>query len=108
MLITKCCPSSPAGFVCHYQVHPIAHSLKNPTNRRMLMVIRRALTICTVLFGIVAFSGYAVFGPDTQQNLLTNLEPEKLADLVGLRTATVLVFCIRTSYCVCLMVSSWV
>lgn len=32
------------SFICHYNVHPIAHSLERWSNRRMMMVIRRAVS----------------------------------------------------------------
>ncbi len=34
----------PLPFLCSYNVHPIAHSLERFSNRRMMMVIRRAVS----------------------------------------------------------------
>ncbi|GAB4822493.1 hypothetical protein N2152v2_009539 [Parachlorella kessleri] len=90
-------------FVCHYNVHPIAHSLARFTNRRMMMVVRRALTLCSTLFTLVAAGGYMLFGSDTQENILNNFVPGTLAHLVGPVPANILSFAIRLGYCICLM-----
>lgn len=71
-----------------------------------MMVIRRALAICTVLFTAVAASGVLLFGSDTRDNILVNLTPEAVAVYVPEMAATILCFFIRLGYCLCLVVSS--
>ena len=46
------------SFICHYNVHPIAHSLERFTQRRLKMVVHRSLLICTAVFTLVAGGGY--------------------------------------------------
>ena len=75
------------------------------TERRIMMVIRRALAICTILFTAVAASGVLLFGSDTSDNILINLTPEAVALYVPDKVATILCFFIRIGYCMCLVVS---
>jgi hypothetical protein len=42
-----------------------ASSLERFTDRRMGMVVRRALGVCTALFAVVAVGGYLMFGEGT-------------------------------------------
>lgn len=93
------------SFVCHYNLLPVARNLERFTERRIMMVIRRALSICTALFTAVAASGVVLFGSHTQDNILLNLSPEALARLLPATPAVMLCFAIRLGYCVCLMVS---
>lgn len=90
------------SFVCHYNVHPIAHSLERFSNRRMMMVIRRALMVCTFVFTLVAGGGYLLFGSSTQANILNNLAPSSLSPIVGTTVASALSFSIRLGYCISL------
>lgn len=91
------------SFICHYNVHPIAHSLERFSNRRMMMVIRRALIVCTLVFTLVAGGGYILFGSSTQANILNNLTPDSLAPVVGQAMGSVLSFANRLGYCISLM-----
>lgn len=91
------------SFVCHYNILPLASSLQRFSDRRMSMVIRRALTVCTCVFTLVAAGGYMLFGPDTQANILNNLTPEGLGQFVPLCVASVLSVGVRLGYCLCLM-----
>lgn len=91
------------SFICHYNVHPIAHSLERFSNRRMRMVINRALVVCTCVFTLVAAGGYCLFGSHTQANILNNLTPEGLAPIIGVGPGRVLSFAVRLGYCTCLM-----
>ncbi|EFN60084.1 hypothetical protein CHLNCDRAFT_133392 [Chlorella variabilis] len=92
------------SFICHYNVHPIAHSLERFSNRRMMMVIRRALIVCTLVFTLVAGGGYILFGSSTLANILNNLTPDSLAPVVGQAMGSVLSFANRLGYCISLMV----
>lgn len=80
-----------------------ARTLQRLTERRITMVIRRALIICTALFTAVAASGVALFGPATADNILLNLTPEAVARYLPPASATALCFFIRLGYCLCLM-----
>ncbi|KAI7843114.1 hypothetical protein COHA_003285 [Chlorella ohadii] len=91
------------SFICHYNVHPIAHSLERFSNRRMMMVIGRALVVCTAVFTLVAGGGYCLFGSSTNANILNNLTPQGLAPIIGPTAGSVLSFCVRLGYCICLM-----
>lgn len=91
------------AFICHYNVHPVAHSLERFTQRRIKMVVRRALLVCTSVFTLVAAGGYVVFGSHTDANILNNLTPENVTPLVGAPLARFLCFAVRAGYCVCLV-----
>lgn len=91
------------SFVCHYNILPLAASLQRFSDRRMAMVIRRALAVCTGVFTLVAGGGYMLFGPDTNANILNNLTPEGLSEFVAPGLAAFLSVAIRAGYCLCLM-----
>uniref|UniRef100_A0A1D2A8A4 Amino acid transporter transmembrane domain-containing protein n=2 Tax=Auxenochlorella protothecoides TaxID=3075 RepID=A0A1D2A8A4_AUXPR len=91
------------SFVCHYNILPLAASLQRFSDRRMAMVIRRALAVCTTVFTLVAGGGYMLFGPDTDANILNNLTPEGLAAFVPHTFAAVLSIAVRAGYCLCLV-----
>lgn len=91
------------SFICHYNVHPIAHSLERFSNRRMRLVIKRALVVCTAVFTLVAAGGYCLFGSSTQANILNNLTPQRLAPIIGAPAGAALSFAVRLGYCTCLM-----
>lgn len=90
-------------FVCHYNVLPLASNLQRFTDRRMMMVIRRALLLCTAVFTLVAGGGYVLFGSHTDANILNNLTPEGLQAFVPHTLALLISFGIRAGYCMCLM-----
>lgn len=81
-----------------------ANNLERFTERRISMVIRRALSICTVLFSVLAVSGVLLFGSSTEANILLNLRPEAVEEYISPVAASLLCFAIRLAYCVCLMV----
>jgi len=85
-----------------------AVNLERFTERRIVMVIRRALLICTALFSSLAAAGVFLFGTATEANILLNLRPEVVQEYIGEVPATLLCFCIRLAYCLCLMVCHYV
>ena len=94
------------SFVCHYNLLPVANNLEHFTERRIMLVIRRALTICTGLFTAVAAGGVLLFGDDTKDNILLNLTPEAVSLYISEGAAVVVCFLIRLGYCLCLMVGA--
>jgi len=82
-----------------------ACNLQRFTDRRIHMVIRRALATCTTLFTAVAAGGVLLFGTSTKDNILLNLSPEAVASYIPLNAATVVCSLIRLGYCMCLIVS---
>jgi len=69
-----------------------------------MMVIRRALAICTGLFTAVAMGGLLLFGTSTKDNILLNLSPEAVSKYISMEAAVAVCFFIRLGYCLCLMV----
>eukprot|EP00887_Chlorella_sp_A99_P003916 scaffold11.g3916.t1 len=69
------------AFICHYNVHPVAHR----RGRKQ----RGGTTV--------------VFGSHTDANILNNLTPENVTPLVGAPLARFLCFAVRAGYCVCLV-----
>ena len=92
------------SFVCHYNLLPVAVNLERFTERRISMVIRRALLICTGLFSALASAGVFLFGTSTEANILLNIRPEVVQEYIGEVPSSVLCFSIRLAYCLCLMV----
>lgn len=92
------------SFVCHYNLLPVARNLEHFTQRRIMMVVRRALSTCTFLFTSVAMGGMLLFGTSTKDNILLNLTPEAVSKYISPEAAVVVCFLIRLGYCVCLMV----
>jgi solute carrier family 38 (sodium-coupled neutral amino acid transporter), member 11 len=80
-----------------------ARNLERFSDRRINMVIHRALTVCSLLFTSVAAGAYALFGSNTKENVLLNLTPDALATYIPPIAASLLCFLIRLGYCVCLM-----
>lgn len=93
------------GFVCHYNLFPVANNLERFTERRIAMVIRRALALCTMLFLSLAISGVLLFGSHTEANILLNLRPEVVEEYISPNAASLLCLSIRVAYCMCLMSS---
>lgn len=53
-------------FCCHYNLFPVATNLERFSDRRIAMVIRRSLVVCTALYAVMAVSGVALFGSATE------------------------------------------
>jgi hypothetical protein len=79
-----------------------AQSLERSDERRVLMVIRRALGFSMGIFTGVAAGGYLVFGSGTHANILTNLSPEALEAFLPQSLALLVSSGIRLGYCLCL------
>ena len=85
-------------FCCHYNLFPVATNLERFSDRRIAMVIRRSLMICTILFLALAVSGVALFGSATEGNVLVNLRPEVVEMYMPRAFADALCLGIRVLY----------
>jgi sodium-coupled neutral amino acid transporter 2 len=85
-------------FCCHYNLFPVATNLERFSDRRIAMVIRRSLMVCTVLFFTLAVSGVALFGSATEGNVLVNLRPEVVDAYMSERLAAFLCLTVRILY----------
>ena len=85
-------------FCCHYNLFPVATNLERFSDRRIAMVIRRSLAVCTALFLSLAISGAALFGSATEGNVLVNLRPEVVAAYTPRAVANILCLGIRILY----------
>lgn len=85
-------------FCCHYNLFPVATNLERFSDRRIAMVIRRSLVVCTALFLSLAVSGVALFGSATEGNVLVNLRPEVVEAYTPRAVANILCLGIRILY----------
>ena len=80
-----------------------ARSLERFTDRRINMVVQRALALCTAVFITVAASGVLIFGSKTEGNILINLTPEAISTIIPKNAAVIMCFSFRLGYCTCLL-----
>jgi len=85
-------------FCCHYNLFPVATNLERFSDRRIAMVIRRSLMVCTALFVVLAVSGVALFGGRTEGNVLVNLRPEVVQAFLPGPLANILCMGVRVLY----------
>ncbi|KAK9815771.1 hypothetical protein WJX72_009225 [[Myrmecia] bisecta] len=90
------------AYICHFNLIPVMHSMYCPTKSRILKVVRRSLTVCTVAYLLIAIGGYIVFGSSTDGDVLRNITPENLTPLIGRTPAEVFCTAVRLAYCICL------
>lgn len=57
--------------------------LRQYTRQRMVLSTRLCFVICTSLYLIISLGAYAVFGRETQPDILLNFTPGYLKELVG-------------------------
>ena len=91
-------PVVSATFCCHYNLFPVATNLERFSDRRIAMVIRRSLVVCTALFLSLAVSGVALFGSATEGNVLVNLRPEVVEAYTPRAVADIICLGIRILY----------
>ncbi|KAK9677245.1 hypothetical protein RND81_11G130400 [Saponaria officinalis] len=81
------------AYVCHFNVQPIYNELDNPSPRKMNQVGRMTTVICVLVYGFTAFSGYLLFGNDTESDILTNFDRD-----LGIPYSSALNYIVRVGY----------
>lgn len=71
------------AFICHMSIHPVARDLRQYTPYRMRRVVAISLGICALVYGATGAAGFQTFGNKVQGDVLSNLQPEIAADIMG-------------------------
>jgi amino acid permease len=71
------------AFVCQMSVHPIARDLDNYTHRKIRTSVASSLSICALVYIATAASGFQIFGDDVAGDVLSNVQPEVVAAILG-------------------------
>lgn len=71
LLLFKAAPTIIFAFTCHQNSFSVTNELKNPTHLSLNKIVIGSITICCIIYMIVAFSGYYSFGDNAPSNLLT-------------------------------------
>ncbi|KAJ8452831.1 hypothetical protein Cgig2_014594 [Carnegiea gigantea] len=78
------------AYVCHFNVQPIYNELEGRSTQKMNRVGRITTVICVVVYAFTAFSGYLLFGSNTESDILTNFDTN-----LGIRYSTALDYIVR-------------
>ena len=81
------------AYVCHFNVQPIYNELDGRSPQKMNRVGRITTVICVVVYGFTAFSGYLLFGSNTESDILTNFDTN-----LGVRYSSALDYTVRIGY----------
>ncbi|KJE97807.1 hypothetical protein CAOG_07901 [Capsaspora owczarzaki ATCC 30864] len=81
------------AFTCQMNIFPIVSELKQPTRKRINLVIGTAMSICLTLYLLVATFGYLTFYDQVRGNILLNYDVNDDFVMVGrLALALVITF----------------
>ncbi|XP_043725327.1 amino acid transporter AVT6C-like [Telopea speciosissima] len=75
------------AFTFHFNVHPIAAELPNPS--KMVSAVRISLVLCTAIYLTVGFFGYLLFGDSIMSDILTNFDRDSSSPMGKLLDDTV-------------------
>ncbi|GMI73433.1 hypothetical protein like AT3G30390 [Hibiscus trionum] len=84
------------AYICHYNVHNIANELKGST--QMGLVVRVSLASCAVVYILITFFGFLLFGDATSEDVLANFDTD-----LGIPYSSLLNDAVRVSYAAHLM-----
>ncbi|KDD77191.1 transmembrane amino acid transporter protein [Helicosporidium sp. ATCC 50920] len=76
------------AFTCQFNLLPVHRSLRNSALFNMLQVTRSSIALCLLLYGMVAVSGYVMFGSSTEGDVLKNLTINYVSTLTSPSVAT--------------------
>ncbi|CAD7699967.1 unnamed protein product [Ostreobium quekettii] len=83
-------PTMMCAYVAHMNVPPLMEELRAYSRDRMILATRLTFTASTALYILVPVGAYAVFGEETETDILLNFTPGYLTKIVGARTSTIL------------------
>ncbi|XP_010687664.2 amino acid transporter AVT6E [Beta vulgaris subsp. vulgaris] len=81
------------AYVCHFNVQPIYNELDGRSPQKMNRVVRITTLVTVVIYGFTAFSGYLLFGKNTESDVLTNFDTD-----LGIPYSAALNYIIRIGY----------
>ncbi|KAE8659350.1 Transmembrane amino acid transporter family protein isoform 3 [Hibiscus syriacus] len=84
------------AYLCHFNVHSIANELKGST--QMGLVVRVSLASCAVVYVLISFFGFLLFGEATLDDVLSNFDTD-----LGIPYSSLLNDAVRVSYAAHLM-----
>ncbi|XP_043707175.1 amino acid transporter AVT6C-like [Telopea speciosissima] len=84
------------AFTFHFNVHPIAVELQNPS--KMVSAARISIVLCATIYLTVGFFGYLLFGDSTMPDILSNFDRNSDSPIGSILNDTV-----RLSYALHLM-----
>ena len=93
------------ALVCHYNLHPIIAEIKKPTSARLRAVTSASVACSAVIYVAIGIFGYALFNRQTSSDVMQNYVRESLADLVGMRVASIICDAVRIAYAISLTLS---
>lgn len=76
-----------------WAVHPIYHELEGRSERRMLIITRVSLLLCTAIYLCTSLAGYLLFGAATASDILVNFDHD-----LGIQFEAAVNVAIRSSY----------
>jgi amino acid permease len=76
-------PVAMTAFICQMSIHPIARDLHQYTPRKMRNTVASSLSICALLYFATGASGFSIFGDEIAGDVLSNVQPEVVAVLLG-------------------------
>ena len=60
------------GFTCHQNIFAVNNELRDPTRRRLDLVVMGAVSLALAFYLVIANAGYATFGASIHSDVLTN------------------------------------
>jgi len=60
------------GFTCHQNIFAVNNELRDPTRRRLDLVVVGAVSLALAFYLVIANAGYATFGASIHSDVLTN------------------------------------
>eukprot|EP01023_Acetabularia_acetabulum_P066124 TRINITY_DN886_c0_g1_i2.p1 TRINITY_DN886_c0_g1~~TRINITY_DN886_c0_g1_i2.p1 ORF type:complete len:344 (+),score=35.94 TRINITY_DN886_c0_g1_i2:350-1381(+) len=91
------------SYMCHYNLHPLMEELRDYSPTRMFAVIDLSLAFTTIVYFLVSVGGFAVFGAETQGDVLQNFSEEYLPAIIGNIGSQIMFTIVRIGYCIVLM-----
>ncbi|XP_059655626.1 amino acid transporter AVT6A-like [Cornus florida] len=84
------------SYICHYNVHTIGNELKDSS--LMQSVVRTSLAMCSIIYIMISFFGFLLFGDSTLDDVLANFDTN-----LGIPYSSLLNDAVRVSYALHLM-----
>ncbi|CAO2815205.1 unnamed protein product [Amaranthus hypochondriacus] len=81
------------AYVCHFNVQPIYNELDGRSPEKMNRVVRITTVVTVLVYGFTAFSGYLLFGKNTESDVLTNFDTD-----LGIAHSAILNYIVRIGY----------
>ena len=71
------------AFLCHMSVHPISRDLGQYTPSKIRKAVAWSMVVCTAVYCLTGGSGFWVFGDSVAGDVLSNVQPEAVAEIFG-------------------------